>query len=353
MRQDIDSTAALETCIGTLPGPRDLKVIDHLDAHAIAWLAACPLLFAAFGDDSGIAISPAGGPEGFAHAIDAHHLSLPLALLDAPEQVRAGQGFGSLMMVPGMGETLRVNGRVLTVDGGEVRVAVEECYLHCAKAVIRSDFWTSPAGIDAPPDASADAPGDAAQDETQGDTRSFIDDARFMLLATMDHEGRTDLSPKGDPTGALLRMHDGAIWFPDRPGNRRVDSFRNILAQSRIAILALVPGRHQALHVTGSARLDADEDMRSLFRVQDKTPRLATCVEPSSLCLQPSAALARARPWPARPRPPHTLEPAEIFKAHVKLSRSRGLQAALVRTTISIPGLMQKGLDSDYKKNLY
>lgn len=338
MRHDIDNTAALETCIGKLPGPRDLKVIDHLDAHAVRWLAASPLLFAAFGEDSGIAISAAGGDEGFAQPIDARQLGLPLASLDAPDSVRAGQGFGSLMLVPGMGESLRVNGRVLAVEDGQVRIAVEECYLHCAKALMRSDFWTAPARDDALADVDVDG---------------FIDQSRFMLLATMDAEGRTDLSPKGDPAGALLRMREDAIWFPDRPGNRRVDSFRNILAQPRIAMLALVPGSARLLHITGTARLDADEDMRVLFRVLDKTPKLATCVEPSGLRLQHSEAVVRSRPWSSQPRPAHDLDPAEIFKAHVKLSRSSGLQATLLRTTISIPGLMQKGLDSDYKKNLY
>lgn len=336
MRQDIDSTAALETCIGKLPGPRDLKVIDHLDAHAIHWLAATPLLFAAFGDDRGIAIHAAGGDEGFARALDAQHLGIPLASLDAAGDLRVGQGFGALMLVPGMGETLRVNGRVQAVEQGLLRVVVQECYLHCAKAVIRSGFWAA-----------------APHTQVPGDADRVLDDSRFMLLATMDDQGRTDLSPKGDPAGALLRRHDGAIWFPDRPGNRRLDSFRNILSQPRVALLAVVPGSHHVLHVAGQARLDTDEDVRGLFRVEDKTPKLATCVEHADVRLHRSDAIARAQPWTARARPPHALDPAEIFKAHVKLSRSSGLQAALVRTTISIPGLMQKGLDSDYKHNLY
>lgn len=335
MNGPITDLGALESCIGKLPGPRDVKVIDHLDDHAVRWIAASPFLFAAFGDGGGIAVTAGGGAEGFVRADGPGHLELPAAALDHPAIARQGQGFGSLFLVPGIGETLRVNGRVQAADGARIRIAVEECYMHCAKALIRSEFWAA-----------------APRDGQPADPVALANASRFMALASMDHEGRADLSPKGDPAGALLRVRDGTAWYPDRPGNRRVDSFRNILTQPRIAAMALVPGGADVVHIAGTARIAADATACAWFTVAERTPRLVTRIEGLQLRLERSEALVRARLWPAV-RKALDLDPAEIFKAHVRLSRTGGLQAALVRASVSVPGLMRKGLDYDYKKNLY
>src|SRR3546814_3864907 len=107
------------------------------------WLAAAPLMFAGFGDAQGSGSTLAGGAPGFATAEPAM-LAIPLAMLDDPALAVPGASFGSLFLVPGIGETLRINGRVAAVADGAARIAVAECYVHCAKALIRSGFW--PAG---------------------------------------------------------------------------------------------------------------------------------------------------------------------------------------------------------------
>lgn len=326
----------LEACVGRLPGPRDLKVIDHLDRHATDWIAASPCAFAAFGDAAGIAVTVAGGTAGFAGVESERRLTWPAEALDAPALAREGAGVGALFLVPGLGETLRVNGRVGTVAGGRIAIEVEECYLHCAKALIRSDFWAAAPAGEAPPT----------------DPAAGLEASRFMALGTIDAAGRADLSPKGDPTGALLRLRDGAAWYPDRPGNRRVDSFRNILAQPRVAALALTPGSHAVVHLEGVARLCADADACAPFAVDGKPPKLVARLDGVRLRASASAALARARLWPLRPTTAR-LDPAEIFRAHVGLSRERGLQAGVARAAVAVPGLMRRSLDRDYKKNLY
>lgn len=142
------------------------------------------------------------------------------------------------------------------------------------------------------------------------------------------------------------------MWYPDRPGNRRVDSFRNILSQPRIAAIALIPGCSNVMHITGLASVTTDETMRALFAVSDKTPKLVTRIEHAELHVRGSEALSRARLWPTV-RTVHDLDPVEIFKAHVKPSRSEGVEAALIRATVAIPGMMRKGMEHDYKNNLY
>lgn len=336
MNAIISNVDQLQSCVGRLPGPRDLKVIDYLDDNAIRWIAASPFLFAAFGDANEISVTAAGGARGFVRVLGPSQLSLPAAFVDDPKIARVGQGFGSLFLVPGIDETLRVNGSVSAVAADSITVAVSECYLHCAKALIRSEFWA------ARPRA----------EYSTADAIAHLDTSRFMALGTIDAAGHADLSPKGDPAGALLKVVKGDIMYPDRPGNRRVDSFRNILTQSRVAALALTPGAAIVAVIGGNARIVTDEALCAAFEVREKIPKLVTCIEPAMLRLYRSEALLRAQLWPVV-QTATDLDPAEIFKTHVKLNRSTGVAAALSRAAVSVPGLMRAGLNNDYKKNLY
>jgi uncharacterized protein len=331
----IGNVAALEACIGRTPGSMHVKVIDHVDAGAQRWLAASPLMVAGFGTRNGIAISLGGGKPGFVGVAGAARLRLPAALLDNPDFASEGQGFAGLFLVPTIGETLRINGRVANVEGGAITIAVEECYVHCAKALIRSDFWcATPQPV---------VPSEAAQ---------FLAASRFIALATIDSNGRADVSPKGDPAGTMIRLSEGSAWLADRPGNRRADSFRNILTQPHVAIAALIPGTTGIGLISGEARMTSDESARAGFTVQGKVPLLVTSIERPRAQIRESAALERAQLWPVR-APAEAIDPAAIMISHVKLSKERGLQAAIARTAVSVPGLMRRGLAYDYKTNLY
>jgi hypothetical protein len=325
---------ALEACIGKVPGPRDLKVIDYLDEGALRWIAASPFLFAAFGEINALDITVGGGEPGFVKALDATHLKLPIEALDGPQLARVGQGFGSLFLTPNIGETLRVNGRVQAVTADAVEIIVEECYLHCAKALIRSGFWKAAPQADAPSDVT-----------------DFLAASQLMALATINARGQADISPKGDPSGSMLRLQDNSVWFPDRPGNRRVDSFRNILEQPRVAAAALIPGATRIVELSGVARLTTDAALCASFAVESKSPRIVARIEQPSLSIRDSDALVRARLWPAVSRA-EGIDPAAIFAAHVKHSKAGGMQAKLMRAVLT-PGLMEKGLQRDYKRNLY
>lgn len=331
----IHDVATLEACVGKVPGPLDMKVMDHLDDSALRWLDLSPLLFAAFGRDGRIGVTLGTGTPGFVTALDPQRLRVPVAALDDPQLARVGDGFGSLLLLPGVPETLRINGRVAAVDDDAIEIAVEECYLHCAKALIRSEFWAA-------------APRSEAPDAIDG----FLAQTRFMALATIDANGRADVSPKGDPAGTMLRLQDGAVWYADRPGNRRVDSFRNILTQPRIAALALIPGTMRVAVLGGSATITTDGTMRAAFAVRERVPRIVTRVDAPTLELRDSTALARLSPWPVA-APAADIDAAAMFVAHVQQSTATGMQAKIARAALKVPGLMKKGLDHDYKNNLY
>lgn len=332
----ITTVEALEAVVGKTPPPMHLKVIDHLDLGALRWISKSPLLFAGFGDEPGVGVTLAGGAPGFARG-DSRELRLPVALLDDPALARPGAAFGSLFLLPGIRETLRVNGRVTIADADEIRIAVDECYGHCGKSLIRSEFWS------AQPIANA-----------SDDMASFVADSRFLALATTSAEGHADLSPKGDPAGCMVQFDGNTLWFADRPGNRRVDSFRNIIGRPQVALALLIPGSTHVAVLRGNAQLTTDEAARARFTVQDKTPLLVIRVDDSAIELRASSALARANLWPVRAET--DIDPAKLFVEHIKLNKAGGIGAALARASLSVPGvtgLLKKGLDKDYKENLY
>lgn len=333
----IDTVEALEAVVGEIPLLMTLKVINHLDEGAKRWIAASPLLFAGFGDGEKIGITLGGGDSGFATA-DTHELRVPAAMLDDPTLARPGTGFGSLFLIPGTGETMRVNGRVVEVTGGEIRIRVEECFGHCAKALIRSAFWTAVPGESSPQDAV-----------------NFVSASRFMALATIDANGRADLSPKGDPADKMARVEKGCVWFADRPGNHRTDSFHNILAQPHVSALFLIPGSDYVARVSGTARMTTDKAIRASFVVQGKTPALAIAIESNNIGLSRSPALLRAKLWPV-PEPARGIQPTKIFVEHMKMNKNKNSEAKLAGAALSKPGFqdqLEKDLKKEYKDNLY
>lgn len=338
----ITDTAGLEACIGKAPGAINLKVIDHLDPWAQIWIASSTLLIAGFGRSAQeeapatIGVTLAGGPRGFVTVPAPGSLAIPINALDDAELAVPGCGFGGLFLSPGWGESLRVNGRVAAIEDGMLRIEVEECFLHCAKALIRSEFWTAEPKL-----------GPAATEPAE-----FAAAARFLALSTINERGHADVSPKGDPAGTLVTIADGEAHFAERPGNRRADSFRNMLAQPRAALLLIIPGSLQVAAISGHAQIVNDPALREAFTVAGKIPALVTRLRDADIRLFTSGALQRAQLWPAGERAP-AIEPAKIFTDHVKLSKERGLQASLARGLLSVPGLMRRGLEQDYKHNLY
>src|SRR5580700_3369976 len=102
--------------------------------------------------------------------------------------------------------------------------------------------------------------------------RAFIDASPFAVLATGGPEG-LDCSPRGDVSG-FVRVHDSkTLMMPDRRGNNRVDSLRNIVRDPRVALLFLIPGVGNTLRVNGRARLAVDPDLLGSFVMDGKAPR--------------------------------------------------------------------------------
>src|SRR5262249_40158828 len=114
-------------------------------------------------------------------------------------------------------------------------------------------------------------------DRITGPYRAFIEAAPFFALATSGTDGM-DCSPRGDAPG-FVRVHDEkTLLLPDRRGNNRIDSLRNILEDPRVALLFLIPGCGETIRVNGRAAISIDPELAKTFTFNDKVPRAVLVV---------------------------------------------------------------------------
>jgi PPOX class probable FMN-dependent enzyme len=124
----------------------------------------------------------------------------------------------------------------------------------------------------------------------------MIEAAPFVTIATAGPEG-LDCSPKGDAPGFVRILDDKTLAIPDRPGNNRIDGFRNILRDPRIALLFLIPGIGETLRINGSADISIDPELMQGFAVNGKLPRAVLIVHVESIFFHCSKAIVRSRLW--------------------------------------------------------
>ena len=133
-------------------------------------------------------------------------------------------------------------------------------------------------------------------DHVNAHYRAFIDAAPFFALATSGPEG-LDCSPRGDPPG-FVRVHDEkTLLVPDRRGNNRIDSLRNLVRDPRVALLFLIPGCGETLRINGRAAISTDPALTQSFAVGGKPPRVVIVVSVESVYYQCSRALLRSKLW--------------------------------------------------------
>jgi PPOX class probable FMN-dependent enzyme len=124
----------------------------------------------------------------------------------------------------------------------------------------------------------------------------FIEASPFVVISTSG-EGGLDSSPRGDRAGFVTVEDEKTLLIPDRPGNNRFDSLRNILENPRVALFFLIPGIGETLRINGSASLSVDPNLVSRFVVNGKPPRLVIVVKVETVFFQCSKAVVRADLW--------------------------------------------------------
>jgi len=126
--------------------------------------------------------------------------------------------------------------------------------------------------------------------------RKFIEAAPFVIVATSGPDG-LDCSPRGDPPGFVRVRDDKTVLIPDRRGNNRIDTLRNLVADSRISLLFLIPGVGETLRINGRAEIVTDPELRESFALNGKTPVSVLVVTAERVYFQCPKALVRSRLW--------------------------------------------------------
>lgn len=128
--------------------------------------------------------------------------------------------------------------------------------------------------------------------------RPYIEAAPFAVLATRGPHG-LDTSPRGDAAGFVTIADDKTLLLPDRRGNQRIDSLRNLVHDPQVALLFLVPGVAEALRVNGHARISAAPALRERFVVDGKAPVSVLVISVTSVFFQCARAIKRSGLWDA------------------------------------------------------
>ncbi len=138
--------------------------------------------------------------------------------------------------------------------------------------------------------------------------RAWLGTSPMCLVATSAADGTCDVSPRGDPPGFVAHViDDRTIAIPDRPGNRRVDGFRNVLENPQAGLIFLIPGRGDSLRINGRATLVRDAPFFDEMVVGGNRPRLALVVEVAEVFYHCSKAFLRAALWK-----PETWQPGAV-----------------------------------------
>jgi PPOX class probable FMN-dependent enzyme len=126
--------------------------------------------------------------------------------------------------------------------------------------------------------------------------RAFVEAAPFFVLATNGPEG-VDCSPRGDAPGFVRVVDEKTLMIPDRRGNNRIDSLRNIVRDPRVSLLFLIPGVGETFRVIGRATISTDPALAESFVFAGKTPRSVIVVKAETVYFQCAKAIVRSKLW--------------------------------------------------------
>ncbi len=129
--------------------------------------------------------------------------------------------------------------------------------------------------------------------------RDFIARSPFLCIGTQSGSGTADVSPRGDPAGFVQVLNDTTLVIPDRPGNNRLDTLKNIVAHPAVGLLFLIPGFEETLRVNGHARITRDPAVLAPLAINDRLPTVAIVVTVHEVFLHCAKALRRSHLWDA------------------------------------------------------
>jgi PPOX class probable FMN-dependent enzyme len=171
----------------------------------------------------------------------------------------------------------------------------------------------------------------------------FIRRAPFLCIGTQNTSA--DVSPRGDPAGFVQILDPHTIAIPDRPGNNRLDTLSNIIANPNVGLLFMIPGFDDTLRLNGQATLVTDPDLLAAMAVNGRTPKLAIVVRVAEVFLHCAKAFRRSRLW----------DPTQ----HQDRREMPSLLKIILDQTTGAPteeaemAKINAGLEEDYKQSMY
>lgn len=324
----------IEATVGR-PAPIVLrKQISALDDGCRSVLSHSPIAALGYRDADGTSRTTfIGGAPGFIRVHSPGRFSFSL-----PEDGTPHGAVSLFFLLPGIGETLRVNGSVTTRKGARVTVDVKEAYVHCAQSVLRSGLWQLPV----PPATTTSSTGEGPLNRP--DVAGFLAAAPFLALSTWDSGGGSDTSPRGDHL-TVARIGDGrTLVIPDRKGNRRADTLHNLLHDDRLSLAALVPGRGEVLHISGRASITDDPALLETMALRGRPPHLALLIDVEYAEVAANDAVSRSGMWEpeahlSRGTAPNMIAVAGRHLAAEPADGQGGAPARLLKAIAAVPGL--------------
>ncbi|KZZ84444.1 pyridoxamine 5'-phosphate oxidase family protein [Bacillus sp. SJS] len=171
---------------------------------------------------------------------------------------------------------------------------------------------------------------------------NFLSLSPFALIGTSNSNGECDVSPRGDHPGFILILNEKQLVIPERPGNKRLDSIRNLLENPHASLLCLIPGLNESLRITGKASVIRDQDILEQMQARGKTPIAGIAIEVEECFIHCGKALKRSQLWDSEKWPAAGELPKanEILADHAKFDEFDANSVAAA-------------LEESYKKRLY
>ena len=153
--------------------------------------------------------------------------------------------------------------------------------------------------------------------------QQFIAMSPFCCLSSQNSEHQTDLSPRGDPAGFVTVANESTLLMPDRPGNRRYDTMRNVVQSPQVSLLFMIPGISITLRVNGTAQITHDPEILEPFVIRNKLPQLVLIINVEEAYGHCAKAILRSKLWDpkAQPSPEDVPTLADLMMHHRKLAK--------------------------------
>ncbi|MEX0810298.1 MAG: pyridoxamine 5'-phosphate oxidase family protein [Dongiaceae bacterium] len=176
--------------------------------------------------------------------------------------------------------------------------------------------------------------------------RQFISLSPFLCIGTFDADGRADVSPRGDAPGFVQVLDDRTIAIPDRPGNNRLDTMTNILANPSVGLLFFVPGFEDTLRINGKARLTNDPALMAAGTVNNRPPKVMIRVDVEEAFLHCAKALKRSKLWDPSVQVDRKTMPSLARMILEQIEHNRCADEEFLAD-------VDREIEDDYRQNLY